>query len=76
MDKTIKFKEKTVFRKNVLKCFLIDLLKEHIRQMEEEEHITAFSTDNLKLAKKHLRKLRKSDVINMEDRYPSKGNNG
>lgn len=35
--------------------------------MEEEEHITAFSTDDLKLAKKHLRKLRNSDVIRRKE---------
>lgn len=42
-----------------LKKYLIELLTEHIRQMEEEEHTTAFSSDDLKEAKMNLKSLKK-----------------
>jgi len=45
--------------KKTYKNFLIELVTEHIRQMEEEEHITAFSTEDLKLSKKYLTDLKR-----------------
>ncbi len=37
--------------------FIYELVQEHIRQMQEEYHIEAFTMENLRNAQKHLKSL-------------------